>query len=144
MAPTVDLHKSLLQTFISLPSCRLTFPLFGVNFYKIPGGCTLHHHVGEALHVRRNNVRLMRGVAERQLATVDECRMHARGLGPDTIEGVASDEEDFVHSYAHDLGGLGVCCYVGFERVSDSNRDHGVERNLMEGLGCLEHIGIAV
>src|SRR5262247_2406340 len=76
---------------------------------------TSHHDVGEALHVRRNYVRLMRSVTEGQLATVDECRMHARGLGPDAIENVAGDEEDFGHAHAHDLGGLGVCCYVGFE-----------------------------
>src|SRR3954451_361102 len=61
----------------------------------------LYHHVGEALHIRRNNVWLVRGAAKGQLATVDECRIHAGRLSSYAIEGLLGDEKDFVHSHVH-------------------------------------------
>src|SRR6266850_3808446 len=105
---------------------------------------SLYDHVGEALHVGRDDIRRVRGAAKRPPAPVDEGRAHARGFGADAIERVVGDEQDLVHPHAHDLGGFRVRRHMRLERAGDGDRDHRVEWNLVERLGGLEHVGITV
>ena len=52
--------------------------------------------VGEIFHARHQNIRLMRGFAERPAAAIDEGGLHAGRFGADAIEGVVGDEQDLL------------------------------------------------
>ena len=55
------------------------------------------------LEVGDDQIRLIRPLAERPFAAVDERGAHAGGLGADAIEGVVGDEQYFVHRHADDF-----------------------------------------
>jgi hypothetical protein len=73
---------------------------------KRPGGSS--QDGGEFGEIGHYQIGLMRGLAERPLAPVDERRAHAIRLCPDAVESVIGDEENAGGILPDDLGGLGV------------------------------------
>src|ERR1041384_8565201 len=63
--------------------------------------------------------------AEGPLTPVDERRMHACGFRSDAVEGVVGDEQDLLHSHAHELSGPVVGRHVRLERIGNGKREYG-------------------
>src|SRR5512138_735754 len=99
----------------------------------------LAQSTGELGEVGQDEVGLVRRLAERPLAPVDESRAHAVGFGADAVEGMVGDERDARAVLADDLLGLGVGLPVRLEIARFLHRDHVVEGEADMRAGRLQH-----
>src|SRR6266481_4166211 len=80
---------------------------------KASGEPTSSQDGGEFGEIGYHQIGLMRGLAERPLAPVDEGGAHAVGFCPDAVEGVIGDEQNAGAVLPDDLGGPGVGLRAG-------------------------------
>ena len=99
---------------------------------------------GQFGKVGDDHIGLVRGLAERALAAVDEGRRHAMGLGADAVEGVVGNEQASRAFDADDLLGLGVGLPVRLEMTRFLDRDDVVEFETDMGFRRLQHVAVAV
>src|SRR5262249_49372132 len=111
---------------------------------KASGEANSSHDGGEFGEIGHHQIGLMRGLAERPPASVDERGPHAIGFCPDTVEGVIGDEENAGGVLPDDLGSPGVGLPMRLEIASLLDRDDMIERKADVRPGGLEHVAIAV
>src|SRR5215510_1355811 len=111
---------------------------------KASGEATSGQDGGQFGEIGHHQIGLMRGLAERPLAPVDERRPHAIGFCPDAVEGVIGDEQNAGEVLPDDLGGLGVGLPMRLEITGLLDRDNVIERKADVRPGGLEHVAIAV
>src|SRR4029450_10742869 len=101
-------------------------------------------HRGEFGKIGHDEIGLMRRVAERPLAPVDERGPHAIRLRSDTIEGVVCDEQNVGPFLSEDLGGFGVSLPMRLEIAGLLDRDDVIECKADVRPSRLEHVAIAI
>src|SRR5262245_34708305 len=111
---------------------------------KASGEASSGQDGGEFGEIGYHQIGLMRGLAERPLAPVDERRPHAIRFSPDAVEGVIGDEQNAGRIAPDDLGGLGVGLPVRLEIAGLLHRDDVIERKADVRPSGFEHVTIAV
>src|SRR5262245_41940084 len=87
---------------------------------------------------------LLRGLAERPLASLDERCSHTITCSADAVEGLIGDEQNAGRIAPDDLGGLGVRLPVRLEIAGLLHRDDVIERKADVRPSGFEHVTIAV